>query len=528
MNRSKAAASVVGSPVLLGAITLLVVLVAVFLAYNANRGLPFIPTYNVRAQAPSAASLVEANEVRIAGYRVGIVENIRPDTAPNGQVNALFDMKLDKTVEPLPVDTQVIVRPRSVLGLKYVDLRPGTSPTTLKPGATLPVQNAETTVDIDDVLNTFDEETRRDNQTALEGFGDALAGRGESINVTLQELPRLFQHLTPVMRTLSDPQTELGNFFRQLANTATQVRPVARTQAELFTNMADTFEAISANPPALQETISRQPPLYEAGLKKFPFQRAFLANTSDLMRKLRPGARELRASLPTINTAIVEGTKTNRIMPIYTRNLQRLLAAVEHFGSDPNSLLALKDLTVTTNILEPLLEYVAPYQTVCNDSVYFLNSLGEHISEEGSDPGDPQGGGTGQRVLAKFENTLLQDDRMNDSHGDRPADISRDEDPHTAKDAMGAPLQKLMGQPHGPAVDSAGNADCEVGQFGYIHGPLVTGGRYPPRSGWEEEGESNQPSGGSRIVGDSNTPGLAGPTFTGVPELRDVDRNLRK
>jgi len=528
MSRSKAAASVVGSPVLLGAITLLVVLVAVFLAYNANRGLPFIPTYNVRAQVPNAASLVEGNEIRLAGFRVGIVENIRPDTAPNGRVNALFDMKLDKVVEPLPVDTQVIVRPRSVLGLKYVDLRPGTSPTTLKPGATLPVQNAETTVDIDDVLNTFDQETRRDSQTSLQGFGDALAGRGQSVNITLQELPRLFEHLTPVMRTLSDPQTELGNFFRQIADTATQVRPVARTQAQLFTNMADTFEAISANPPALQETISRQPPLYQAGLEKFPFQQVFLANTSDLMGKLRPGARELRRSLPAINSAIVEGTQTNRIMPIYTRNLERVLEAIDHLGSDPNTLLALKDLTVTTNILEPLLEYIAPYQTVCNDGVYWFNSLGEHISEVGRDQGNT-GGGTGQRVLAKFENTLTQDDRLSDSHADRPADVSREKDPHTATDSEGAPLHKLQGQPHSPAIDAAGNADCQVGQFGYIHGPMITGGRYPPAH-FEEEGPppANEPSGGSHVVGDSNTPGLAGPTFTGVPDLADVDEDLRK
>lgn len=114
-------------------------------------------------------------------------------------------------------------------------------------------------------------------------------------------------------------------------------------------------------------------------------------------------------------------------------------------------------------------------------------------------------------------------------HADRPADVSREKDPHTAKDTEGAPLQKLMGQPHSPAIDSAGNADCQVGQFGNIHGPLITGGRYPPAR-FEEEGPPppEQPSGGSHTVGDSNTPGLAGPTFTGVQDLKDVDKDLRK
>ena len=96
-------------------------------------------------------------------------------------------------------------------------------------------------------------------------------------------------------------------------------------------------------------------------------------------------------------------------------------------------------------------------------------------------------------------------------------------------DAAGNKYQKLQGQPHSPSIDAAGNSDCQVGQFGYIHGPLITGGRYRPAR-FVEEGPPppNQPSGGSHVVGDSNTPGLAGPTFTGVPDLAAVDEDLRK
>ena len=64
---------IAGNPVLIGAATVLVVLVAVFLAYNANQGLPFVPTYSLKAETPSAANLVRGNEVRIGGTRVGTV-----------------------------------------------------------------------------------------------------------------------------------------------------------------------------------------------------------------------------------------------------------------------------------------------------------------------------------------------------------------------------------------------------------------------------------------------------------------------
>ncbi len=68
--------SLAASPTMVGAITTLIVIVAVFLAYNANNGLPFVPVYRVAVEVPNAARLVNNNEVRIGGNRVGVVESI--------------------------------------------------------------------------------------------------------------------------------------------------------------------------------------------------------------------------------------------------------------------------------------------------------------------------------------------------------------------------------------------------------------------------------------------------------------------
>ncbi len=63
---------------------MLIVVLAVFLAYNANAGLPFVATYRVTAEVPNAASLVPGNEVRIGGVRVGLVEDVVPIDEHNG------------------------------------------------------------------------------------------------------------------------------------------------------------------------------------------------------------------------------------------------------------------------------------------------------------------------------------------------------------------------------------------------------------------------------------------------------------
>src|SRR5438105_15327473 len=81
MTRGRGTASIVASPVLVGAVTTLIVLVSVYLSYNANTGLPFVPTYNLRAQLPAGANLVPGNEVRLGGLRIGVTDKIEPGTA---------------------------------------------------------------------------------------------------------------------------------------------------------------------------------------------------------------------------------------------------------------------------------------------------------------------------------------------------------------------------------------------------------------------------------------------------------------
>ena len=119
------------------------------------------------------------------------------------------------------------------------------------------------------------------------------------MNSSLGELPRLFGHLAPVTRNLSDRRTRLGRLFRERsATTARTVAPVAATQADLFTRTAITFEALSADTDALKETISRSHPAFQAGIDSFPVQRPFLTDSAALAREMQPVARELRPTLP--------------------------------------------------------------------------------------------------------------------------------------------------------------------------------------------------------------------------------------
>src|SRR4051794_36733115 len=211
--------SIVANPVLVGAVTTLVVVVAVFLSYNANNGLPFVPTRTAYVELTNGSELVKGNEVRIGGYRVGVISDMVPVRLRNGHVGAKLKLKLDRSVGALAADTTVTVRQKGSLGLKYLQLDRGASARKLSDGATLPVKNGKVFVDLDQVYNMFDQRTRDAQVQALNGYGDALAMRGQSLNEFVQAAPRLFKVLAPVARNLSDPNTQLAQFFSALERT---------------------------------------------------------------------------------------------------------------------------------------------------------------------------------------------------------------------------------------------------------------------------------------------------------------------
>ncbi len=499
------------SPVLIGAVTLLVAIVAVFISYSANNGLPFVPSYRLKVELPNGSKLVKGNEVRAGGFRVGIVKDIKSARRTvDGQERAIavLDLRLDKKIEPLSVDTSVSVRPRSALGLKYVELIPGRSKKTYQDGDTVPLSRAsQNAPELEDVLSTFPPQTRDDARRALEGFGDSIAGRGEAINTTIRELEPFTRYLLPVMRNLSDPKTELRTFFPSLGAAAAQAAPAAEVQAHWIADMKTTFAAISRDPNALRETIEESPPTLRAATESFRVQTPFLARFAAVSRDLQPGTAQLPRTLPLVNDALQAGVPAFRQTPELSARLEDLFRAAEDLGDNPNTLLALRDLRTAVRVTKPAIEFVAPYQTVCNYLVYFFNPLGTHQSAVVP-------GGTTERILAKLVDTQ-QPNSLGSTESTHPVDVPSDQDPQ-AEPAK----QALHTQYGGPAVDASGRADCQAGQTGYPY-RLVAHPRYPP-----DDSAGGFTGGGSHVVVGPNTPGLAGGTFKsrqlGINSLKDV------
>jgi ABC-type transporter Mla subunit MlaD len=375
-------ASIAANPMLIGGVTVLVVIVAVFLSYNANHGLPFVPTYKVDVVLPNASGLIAGNEVRMGGARIGVVRKIDAIARRDGSVAARLHLALDDPSRHLPVDSAVRVRPRSPLGLKYVEVTTGHAHRTVPAGGTLTVPSgARRPVEIDDFFNMFDAPTRQGSADNLLAYGTGFAGRGGDLNAALRTFEPLVRHLEPAARNITSPRTKFDRLFPAFEQAAREVAPVAATQGALFGNLDRTFTALADNADALKATIEGGPHALDVATRELPAQARFTRDSTELFRRFKQPFASLAAASPHLASAFRAGEPSLRQSPKLNARVVATLQALETFAGDPRVIPALQRLARTADLLQPTIAFATPTQTTCNALTLLFRNLGSALSE---------------------------------------------------------------------------------------------------------------------------------------------------
>ena len=467
MNRRRSG-SLASSPLLIGAITTLIVVVAVFISYNANNGLPFVPTYNINVALPEASGLEQANQVRIAGTRVGLVGSLSALQNPTtGQVTAIAHLKLEKGVEPLPADTRAIVLSVSAIGLKYLELEKGTSSQTIKAGGTIPASQTREPVDIDELFNMFDQKTRTAIKVNNVNFGDGLAARGLGLNNTIYELRPLVNNAIPVLHNLALPATGLRELWYALDRVASQSAPVAETQASYYVDLDIFFKAFASVAPYIEKATAGGPPSLEQAIYSLPRQAPFIENATEFMRLLRPSASSLVTVAPPLAHAITVGAVNLSAATALSTRLAESSQALAEFGENPIVSLAFTDFIQTLEIGNPLLAGFAPVQAKCNYLTLTFRNLASLESED-----------IGVGTLARAGVVLAPGGPNNEGY---PASAPANGPSTDREAAFGGKVGNLINNnyihvnPY-PNVNAPGQrAVCEAGNEVFIPGQAVIG-----------------------------------------------------
>jgi virulence factor Mce-like protein len=457
--------SLASSPLLIGAVTTLIVVVAVFLSYNANNGLPFVPTYNIKVVLPEASGLQPSNQVRIGGTRVGIVSSLTPHQDPaTGRVTAIAGLKLEKGVEPLPADTTAIVQSVSAIGLKYLQLDEGTSQRTLKAGGTIPVTQTREPVDIDQLFNMFDAKTRTANQQNLNNFGDGLAGRGLGLNNTISTLRPLVTKAIPVLRNLASPKTGFRELWYALDRAASQTAPVANINATGWSDLDTFFTAWASVAPSLEKAIEGGPPSLEQATHSLAYEASFTDKSAEFMRLLRPSASALVTAAQPLGHAFAVGAVNLRLATALNTRLASAAQAFQAFALNPVVTLGLEDLTQTTRVGNPLVAGLAPEQATCNYITLAFRNVASLMSEN-----------IGVGTLARAGIVLAPNGPNNEGYpSSAPANGPSVDHPYHSPAIIDD--NHVHANPY-PNVSGPGQpaGKCEAGNETYVQGKFVTG-----------------------------------------------------
>ncbi|MZF84205.1 MCE family protein [Streptomyces sp. SID5643] len=181
------------SPLVIGAVGLTVLALLTVAAFNADR-LPVIgdgDTYS--AAFAEAGGLKPGDEVRIAGVKVGKVEEVDLD---GDHVKVTFKIK----DEPgFGTDTGASIRVKTILGAKYLALHPG-GRGQLEPGSEIPLKR---TVPAYDVVQAFSDLTTTTEKVDTDRLAKALDTISTTFEDSPQEVRASIKGLSKISRTVA-------------------------------------------------------------------------------------------------------------------------------------------------------------------------------------------------------------------------------------------------------------------------------------------------------------------------------------
>lgn len=352
---------------LIGGFTAAAVVGAAYLTTVIDKGLPTADHTLVNAAFTDIGPLLEGSEVRQNSSRIGRVDAV---DLHGGQ--AIVTLRLDGD-RPVYRNAHAAIADTSALANKFVELLPG-DPTAGELGdAVIPTANTESSVDLDQVLDTFDERTRAAAGSALREVGGGMAGRADDLHDVIGAAPDLLTDLGTVSGTLAGDRANFAGLLRRAEVLTGRFTGREAELAALVENSDATLAALAVDGGApLRDTLRKAPTALRDTRVALAALDTPLSDTGAAMSSLRDGARALGESTSDLRALLREGVTPMRKIPAVAN---RAVPAVE-------------DLTVTIADARPLvpsaaralrsasvpLRILAPYAPEIGDWAEYLRS----------------------------------------------------------------------------------------------------------------------------------------------------------
>ncbi len=269
----------------------------------------------------TGGQLVPGNQVLVAGQPVGTVDSI--DLSDDAQ--AVVSVTMDR---PITEGTSAQIRLTSLSGIanRYVALQMGPdSNEELPDGATLEADATTSPVDLDQLIATFDDETRTALQNFFKGSATVYTGNTEEARSTYKYFAPSLQAGERLIAEVNSDQAALSRFLVQGGKVFNAVADRRDDLADFTANGNQALAAIAAENEAFDGALAALPPAMRQANTTFVNLRAALDDLDpmiadlgevapelpEFLRDLRPVAQDAIPVLADLRTAISKSGDAN-------------------------------------------------------------------------------------------------------------------------------------------------------------------------------------------------------------------------
>ncbi|MFD0856912.1 MCE family protein [Actinomadura adrarensis] len=277
----------------------------------------FADTRNYHAIITDVTGLLDNDDVRVAGVRVGQVEDI--ELYKGTQARVTFSVNRDGVFEAgLPTSTQVNVRYRNLMGQRYLALTegPGNANDYLRPGDTIPVTQTRPALDLTVLFNGFRPlftalEPAQVNKLAFQ-IVQTLQGEAGTVN-------SLLAHVASLTNTLADRDKVIGQVVTNLNQVLGTIDQRHTEVDKLITDLRGFVSGVASDRQAIFDSV--------AAINQLT------GTTADLLKDTRPSIKKDIAGLRDLSKTLADNeAPLNKMFENSPRRLEELVN-ISSYGS---------------------------------------------------------------------------------------------------------------------------------------------------------------------------------------------------
>jgi phospholipid/cholesterol/gamma-HCH transport system substrate-binding protein len=303
------------NPVRAGVVFLVLLVIVVYFGFTKH--VPFKHGFRLKAVFTTALNIHPKSPVRIAGVGVGMVTSIQREGSAG-----LVNMEIEPKGLPIHTDATLKIRPRIFLeGNWFVDLQPGSpSAPTVSSGYTIPITQTADPVQLDQVLDALNTDTRANLQNFLQGYGDGLTRKpnaaenaeqdpdvsglnaAQALNKTYHVAPAALRDSAIVTQALGGTEAhDLSALIAAIGKVTSALNVHEQQLSEWVPNFNAFFASFAAQSPSLSAAIAHLPGALRNADRALTSLDASLPPTRAFAEALLPGVRQQG---PTISAAL--------------------------------------------------------------------------------------------------------------------------------------------------------------------------------------------------------------------------------